>query len=236
MNIPQHVAIILDGNGRWAKQKGMPRNYGHMQGAKTLEEIVEAAWDFGIKYLTVYAFSTENWNRPDGEIHALMNLFRTYLKKCHKLCVKHNIKMKIIGDIEGLSEDIRELIVNLEEISKDFTGLNLVIALNYGSRNEMIRAIKKMTHKVISNEIQIDDIDEQLFSNMLDTAKIPDPDFLIRTSGELRISNYLLWQIAYSELYFTDVAWPDFHKDKLKEALDEYSSRQRRFGKVDVNA
>ncbi|MCR5667020.1 MAG: isoprenyl transferase [Eubacterium sp.] len=232
MNVPEHVAIILDGNGRWAKSKGMPRNYGHVQGAKTLEEVVEAAWDFGVKYLTVYAFSTENWKRPDTEVDALMNLFRTYLKKCQKLCVKHNMRMRIIGDRAGMSEDIQKLIDQVEEISKDFTGLNLQIALNYGSRDEMLRGMKALAQKVQNGEMTVDEITEESFSASLDTKDIPDPDLLIRTSGEQRISNYLLWQLAYAELYFTDIPWPDFHADELKKALDSFGSRDRRFGGV----
>ncbi len=232
MNVPEHVAIILDGNGRWAKQKGMPRTYGHVQGAKTLEEVVEAAWDFGVKYLTVYAFSTENWKRPDTEVDALMNLFRTYLKKCQKLCVKHNMRMRIIGDRTKMSEDIQNLIWQVEDISKDFTGLNLQIALNYGSRDEMIRGMKKLALQVQEGTMAVEDITEEAFSKALDTQDIPDPDFLIRTSGEQRISNYLLWQLAYAELYFTDIPWPDFHADELKKALEAYDQRSRRFGGV----
>ena len=213
----------------------MPRNYGHVQGAKTLEEIVEATWDFGVKYLTIYAFSTENWNRPSLEVNALMGLFRTYLKKCQKLSVENNIRMRIIGDRDFLPEDILALAEELEDISKGFTGLNLQIALNYGSRNEMTRAVKKAMEMAASGKMSPDEMDEEAFSSLLDTADIPDPDLLIRTSGEMRLSNYLLWQLAYSEMYFTDIPWPDFHKEKLREALEEYSSRDRRFGKVEKN-
>lgn len=234
--IPQHVAIILDGNGRWAKAKGMPRNYGHAQGAKTLEEIVEASAKIGIKYLTVYAFSTENWSRPDDEVKALMNLLGTYLKKCLKMSIKHNMKVRIIGETEALRPDLQAEIANLEEVSRDFTGLNFQIALNYGSRSEILRAVKKIAEDVGAGKLSARDISEEVFSGYLDTKGIPDPDLLIRTSGEQRISNYLLWQIAYSELYFTEVPWPDFHADELKKAVEAYAARDRRYGGIREDA
>ena len=214
MKIPQHVAIILDGNGRWAKAKGMPRNYGHTAGAKNVETVCKAANELGIKYVTMYAFSTENWNRPDSEVDALMKLLESYLKNCIKTADKNNMRVRIIGDMHRLSEKFQKRIKELEEASKNNIGLNLTIAINYGSRDEMIRGMKKMIEDHDNGKLNLDDINEQVFSNYLDTADIPDPDLMIRTSGEQRLSNYLLWQLAYSEFYFTDVPWPDFHKEE----------------------
>ena len=229
-NVPQHVAIILDGNGRWAKKKHMPRNYGHMQGAKVVEQICEDAWNLGIKYLTVYAFSTENWNRPDSEVKALMTLLESYLKNCIKTANKNNMRMRVIGEIGRLSDDFQQKIRNLEEVSSVNTGLNLTIAINYGSRDEMIRAVKHMILDHDNGKLQVEDINSDVFSSYLDTKELPDPDLLIRTSGEQRLSNYLLWQLAYSEFYFTDVPWPAFDKNELKKAIDAYNKRDRRFG------
>ena len=230
MKIPQHVAIILDGNGRWAKAKGMPRNYGHTAGAKNVETVCKAANELGIKYVTMYAFSTENWNRPDSEVDALMKLLESYLKNCIKTADKNNMRVRIIGDMHRLSEKFHKRIKELEEASKNNTGLNLTIAINYGSRDEMIRGMKKMIEDHDNGKLNLDDINEQVFSNYLDTADIPDPDLMIRTSGEQRLSNYLLWQLAYSEFYFTDVPWPDFHKEELIQAIEAYNNRDRRFG------
>lgn len=230
MKIPQHVAIILDGNGRWAKAKGMPRNYGHKAGAKNVETVCKAANELGIKYVTMYAFSTENWNRPDSEVEALMKLLESYLKNCIKTADKNNMRVRIIGDMRRLSEKFQNRIKELEEASKNNTGLNLTIAINYGSRDEMLRGMKKMIEDHDNGKLNFDDINEQVFSNYLDTADIPDPDLLIRTSGEQRLSNYLLWQLAYSEFYFTDVPWPDFHKEELVQAIEAYNNRDRRFG------
>lgn len=230
MKIPQHVAIILDGNGRWAKKKGMPRNYGHTMGAKNVEVVCKAAHDMGIKYLTMYAFSTENWNRPKSEVDALMRLLEGYLKNCDRTADKNNMCVRVIGDTSKLSEKFRKQIAELEEHSKHNDGLNLQIAINYGSRDEMIRAMRAMTKDVVNGNIKEEDISEEVFSNYLDTKDIPDPDLLIRTSGEQRLSNYLLWQLAYSEFYFTDVPWPDFHKKELEEAILAYNKRDRRFG------
>lgn len=232
LKIPEHVAIILDGNGRWAKKRMLPRNMGHAQGAKTVEQICEDADSLGIKYLTVYAFSTENWSRPDSEVNALMKLLRNYLKDCIKRANTNNMKVRVIGERSRLSDDIREKIEELEEASKDNTGLNFTIALNYGSRDEMVRAMRKMAKDCNEGKVTIDDIDEKLFSGYLDTYDIPDPDLLIRTSGEERLSNYLLWQLAYAEFYFTDVLWPDFNKQELKKAIEKYNSRDRRFGGI----
>ena len=233
MKIPQHVAIILDGNGRWAKSKGMPRNYGHAQGSKNVERICEEAWRMEIKYLTVYAFSTENWNRPKDEVDALMKLLRNYMKTCLKTAAKNDMKVRVIGDIEPLDEDIKKRIGELEAATVDNGGLNFTIALNYGSRDEMTRAARRMAQDCAAGKLDPDKIDESVFESYLDTHGIPDPDLMIRTSGEQRLSNYLLWQLAYSEFYFTDVPWPDFTKDELVKAVEEYNHRHRRFGRVE---
>lgn len=207
LNIPNHVAIILDGNGRWAKKRFMPRNYGHMQGAKVVEQICEDADSIGIKYLTVYAFSTENWNRPQDEVEALMKLLRNYLKDCIKRANNNNMRVRVIGEKSRLSDDIRSKIEELEECSKNNTGLNFTIALNYGSRDEIVRAVREISKDVKDGKISESDIDDKMISDYLDTRGIPDPDLLIRTSGEERLSNFLLWQLAYTEFYFTDVLW-----------------------------
>lgn len=233
MNVPQHIAIILDGNGRWAKAKGMPRNYGHAQGSKNVEKICEEAWRMGIKYLTVYAFSTENWSRPENEVAALMKLLRNYMKTCLKTAAKNDMKIRVIGDIEPLDDDIKSKIRELEAATTDNGGLNFTIALNYGSRDELTRAAQKMAKDCAEGKIKAEEIDESVFETYLDTHGIPDPDMMIRTSGEQRLSNYLLWQLAYSEFYFTDVPWPDFTKEELVKAIEEYNHRHRRFGKVE---
>lgn len=230
--IPKHIAIILDGNGRWAKKRFMPRNYGHAQGSRAVEQICEDAWNMGVKYLTVYAFSTENWSRPEKEVDALMKLLRNYMKDCIERTAKNNMRVRVLGDKSRLPLDLQESISYLEKVSAGNTGLNFNIALNYGSRDEIIRAVKKLTQDVKENKIDVVDINEQIFSNYLDTAEVPDPDLLIRTSGEQRLSNYLLWQLAYTEFYFTDVLWPDFNKKELEKAIEYYNSRERRFGKV----
>ncbi|MDO4312565.1 MAG: isoprenyl transferase [Eubacteriales bacterium] len=232
MNIPQHVAIILDGNGRWAKSKGMPRNYGHAQGSKNVERICEEAWRMGIKYLTVYAFSTENWNRPKDEVDALMKLLRNYMKTCLTTAAKNDMKVRVIGDISRLDEDIQKRILELEAATKDNGGLNFQIAINYGSRDEIIRAVRALAKDCVDGRIETEAIDETLFERYLDTRGIPDPDLLIRTSGEQRLSNYLLWQLAYTEFYFADVHWPDFTKEELLKAIEQYNLRDRRFGGV----
>ena len=233
MNVPQHVAIILDGNGRWAKSKGMPRNYGHAQGSKNVERTCEEAWRMGIKYLTVYAFSTENWSRPESEVSALMTLLRNYMKTCLKTAAKNDMKIRVIGDITPLDDDIKKRIRELEEATVNNGGLNFTIALNYGSRDEMARAAKKLAKDCVDGKVDPEQIDESVFASYLDTREIPDPDLLIRTSGEQRLSNYLLWQLAYSEFYFTDVPWPAFTKEELKKAIDEFNHRHRRFGGVE---
>lgn len=230
--VPRHVAIILDGNGRWAKKRFMPRNYGHAQGSKNVERICEEAYNLGIEYLTVYAFSTENWQRPASEVEALMKLLRNYMKDCIKTTSKNNMRVRVLGDISGLDEDLQRSIRELEKASSVNTGLNFNIALNYGSRDEIVRGIKKLITDYDNKQITINDINTELFSEYLDTKGIPDPDLLIRTSGEQRLSNYLLWQLAYTEFYFTDVLWPDFDKKELLKAIDYYNSRERRYGKV----
>ncbi|HIT07110.1 MAG TPA: isoprenyl transferase [Candidatus Scybalocola faecipullorum] len=232
LTIPQHVAIILDGNGRWAKKRMMPRNYGHAQGSKNVEKMCEEAWNLGIKYFTVYAFSTENWKRPENEVNALMKLLRNYLKDCIKRTDKNNMRVRVLGDKRGLSEDIRDAIVELETVSAKNTGLNFSIALNYGSRDEMVRAVRSLALDVKEGKLTPDKIDEACFSSYLDTKDIPDPDLLIRTSGEQRLSNFLLWQLAYTEFYFTDTLWPDFDRKALIEAIIQYNSRDRRYGGV----
>lgn len=232
MNIPQHVAIILDGNGRWAKSKGMPRNYGHAQGSKNVERICEEAWRMGIKYLTVYAFSTENWNRPDDEVAALMKLLRSYMQTCLKTAKKNDMKIRVIGEKSRLDEDIRIRIEELEEATKNNQGLNFQIAINYGSRDEITRAVKRLAGDVKAGKVEPEEVNEALIETYLDTHGIPDPDLLIRTSGEQRLSNYLLWQLAYTEFYFTDVHWPDFSKEELEKAIEQYNARDRRFGGV----
>ena len=232
MNVPQHIAIILDGNGRWAKSKGMPRNYGHAQGSKNVEKICEVAYKMGVKYLTVYAFSTENWNRPQSEVDALMTLLRNYMKTCLKTAAKNDMKVRVIGDISRLDEDIRKRILDLEEATKENGGLNFQIAINYGSRDEILRAVRRIADDCVAGKIKTEAIDEEIFEHYLDTHDIPDPDLMIRTSGELRLSNYLLWQLAYTEFYFTDVPWPDFTKEELLKAIEQYNARDRRYGGV----
>jgi undecaprenyl diphosphate synthase len=232
MNVPNHVAIILDGNGRWAKAKGLPRTAGHVQGAKTVEQICEDAYNMGINYLTVYAFSTENWNRPDSEVETLMNLLRNYMKNSIKRAMKNNMCVRVIGDKTGLADDLRESIEKLENETKNNTGLHFQIAINYGGRDELRRGITNLAKKVANGEIKPENINEDTIENELDTAGLPAPDLMIRTSGEQRISNFLLWQIAYSELYFTSVPWPDFDKNELAKAVEAYNNRNRRYGLV----
>ena len=232
MNVPEHIAIILDGNGRWAKSKGMPRTYGHTVGAKNVETICRAAHDLGVKYVTMYAFSTENWSRPADEVKALMKLLGEYVKTCMRTAKKDNLRVRFIGDLTKLDPKLIKAIDELTEYSSQFTGLTLTIAINYGSRDEMTRAIKHVASDVKDGKIEVEDINESLFGTYLDTKDIPDPDFMIRTSGEQRLSNYLLWQLAYAEFYFTPVPWPEFTPDELKKAVEEYDKRNRRFGGI----
>lgn len=232
VNVPNHVAIILDGNGRWAKAKGMPRNYGHVQGAKTVEVICEEAYKMGIQYLTVYAFSTENWNRPKDEVDALMKLLRNYLKTCLRTAEKNRMCVRILGDKTGLDADIRARIEELETATKNNDGLHFQIALNYGGRDEIVRAVKKVAADMAQGRISEEDITEKLVGDRLDTHGLPEPDLLIRTCNEQRVSNFLLWQLAYTELYFTPVSWPDFSKEELEKAVEAYNKRDRKFGLV----
>ena len=230
--VPAHVAIILDGNGRWAKAKGMPRSYGHMKGCANLESICDDVKELGIRYLTVYAFSTENWKRSRDEVEGLMKLFRSYLKRCIKISDRNKMRVKVIGDISGFDPDIQESIHILEEHSKDYTELYFQIALNYGSRDEILRSVRKIAREAADGTLSPDEIDETVFERYLDTAGVPDPDLLIRTSGELRLSNFLLWQLAYSEFYFTEVPWPAFDRQELEKALEVYQMRDRRYGGI----
>ena len=232
MKVPNHVAIILDGNGRWAKAKGMPRTYGHVKGCANLETICDDVKDLEIKYLTVYAFSTENWKRSRDEVEALMKLFRSYLKKCVKIAERNKMRVKIIGDTSVFDEVIRERIHYLEEVSKDYDELYFQIALNYGSRDEITRGMRRMAQDAAEGKLIPAKITEETIEGYLDTAGVPDPDLLIRTSGELRLSNFLLWQLAYTEFYFTEVPWPDFDKQELIRAIEKYNQRDRRYGGV----
>ncbi|MCR5673903.1 MAG: isoprenyl transferase [Lachnospiraceae bacterium] len=229
MTIPKHVAIILDGNGRWAKAKGMPRNYGHVQGAKTVEVICEEAYKMGIEYLTVYAFSTENWSRPEDEVDQLMKLLRNYMKTCQQTAKKNNMCVRVIGDKTRLADDLQKSIAALEEATKNNTGLKFQVAINYGSRDEMLRAMNRIIDDIASGAVK-GPVTEELFEDYLDTKGLPMPDLLIRTSGEQRLSNFLLWQLAYTEFYFTDVHWPDFSKEELIKACEAYGKRDRRYG------
>ncbi len=232
MVIPNHVAIILDGNGRWAKKKGMPRTYGHVKGCENLEKICSVAKELGVKYLTVYAFSTENWKRSKEEVDALMKLFRNYMKKCIKISRDNKMQVRVIGDPTAFDPDLQEKIKELEEYSSQYDELYFQIALNYGSRDEMKRAVQKMAEDVKAEKLNPEEISEQTISDYLDTKGLPDPDLLIRTSGEERLSNFLMWQLAYTEFYFTDVAWPDFNKAEFEKAIAKYNQRDRRFGGV----
>ena len=232
LKIPGHVAVILDGNGRWAKKRHLPRTMGHVQGSKVVEDMLYVVDELGVKYFTVYAFSTENWKRSTEEVSTLMGILRTYLKDCVKKSMKNNVRCRVIGRKDELSKDIIDSINNLEEKTKNNTGLNFTIAINYGGRDEITRAVRELTKECIEKGIDPDTITEDMISAHLDTRDIPDPDFLIRTSGEKRISNYLLWQCAYSEFDFPEVLWPDFNMDYLIEEIRKYNKRDRRFGGV----
>lgn len=230
MVIPRHVAVILDGNGRWAKKRGIPRAMGHKAGCETLEVMVEAAARMGIGYFTVYGFSTENWKRSADEVGALMQLFRYYMVRLLKIASENNVRVKMIGEKSRFAPDIIEGIDRLVEGTKDNTGMTFVIAVNYGGRDEIVRAARKLVEDYRKNGKDAASIDEELFASYLDTRDIPDPDLLIRTSGELRLSNYLLWQLAYTEFYITDCLWPDFNQKELEKAIVAYNGRERRFG------
>lgn len=230
--IPRHIAIILDGNGRWAKKRLLPRNAGHAAGSKNVEKICKAAWDMGVEYVTMYAFSTENWSRPQSEVDALMKLLHQYLSDCLKTSKKNNMQVRVIGDISRLDQDLQDRIKELEEYSAQNTGLHFQVALNYGGRDEITRAVRKIAQDACDGKVTPEKIDDHLIADYLDTKGIPDPDLMIRTSGEQRLSNYLLWQLAYAEFYFTDVLWPDFSKKDLEKAIDFYCKRDRRFGGI----
>ena len=234
LRMPRHVAIILDGNGRWARAKGMPRNYGHVQGAKTVETICEEAYRMGIQYLTVYAFSTENWNRPRDEVDALMKLLRGYMKTCLKTAEKNRMCVRVLGEKSRLDADIRSRIAELEEATKSNDGLHFQIAINYGGRDEIVRAARRMAEAVAEGRLRPEEITQDTVGGYLDTAGIPEPDLLIRTCNEQRISNFLLWQLAYTEFYFTPVLWPDFTKEELIKAVEAYNHRDRKYGGLKV--
>lgn len=228
--MPKHIAIIMDGNGRWAKKRGLPRKAGHKAGAEALEKIISAARELGLSHLTVYAFSTENWKRSQEEVDAIMNLLRQYLKNYFKKFIKDDVKMNVIGDIRRLDADIQEQILEIERLSENKTGLFVHIALNYGGRDELRRAMAKIAAEATEGRLSLEEITEDSIGSYLDTAGTPDPELVIRTSGEERISNFLLWQSAYSEFYFCDTLWPDFTKADLEKAIYSYQNRERRFG------
>lgn len=232
LNIPEHIAIIMDGNGRWAKKRNMPRNLGHKSGGENVKTITKACSSIGVKYLTLYAFSTENWARPKEEVGALMDLLVFFLKNELKELHKNNVRIRAIGDLSALPDKQRNVLMDAIEKTKENTGLSLILALNYGSRLEITQAVKNIAQSVADGSLSVDAIDEACISDHLYTHDIPDPDLMIRTSGEIRLSNYLLWQLAYTEFYFTDAYWPDFDKEALMTAIRVYSSRNRRFGGV----
>ena len=230
--LPVHVEVIMDGNGRWAQRKGNSRIFGHQSGVIAVRETVEAASELGIQYLTLYAFSTENWNRPREEIDALMSLLVSTIEKELATLTENNVSLHIIGDTNSLPKVVQKQLSKAVERTRNNTGLNLVLALSYSGRWEILNAMRKLAEDVKNNKIQVDELGCDSFVNYLTTSELPDPELLIRTSGELRISNFLLWQIAYSELYFTDVLWPDFRKENFYDAILEYQKRERRFGKI----
>jgi len=230
--LPKHVAIIMDGNGRWAKSIGKDRSYGHMEGVVSVRYVVEAAREIGLSYLTLYAFSTENWSRPESEVFGLMDLMMKALERETSDLIKFGVRLRIIGDIERLPENVRERAVRCMSDTKDGKNLTLILALSYSSRWEIIEAVKSIAKDVKENKLIEKDIDEALFTERLTTKEYPEPDLLIRTGGELRISNFLMWQLAYSELYFTEIPWPVFRKEEFCEAIYSFQSRERRFGKT----
>lgn len=232
LNIPEHVAIILDGNGRWAKNKHMPRTYGHTVGSKVVERTVEDASDIGIKYLTVYVFSTENWKRSQDEVSMLFSLIERYLRSLIKKSKKNNVRCRVIGRRDNMSSSMLQVIKKLEEETKDNTGLTFTLAINYGGRDEITRAVQGIAQDVKDGKLNAEDITESTISDYLDTSGMPDPDLLIRTGGDERLSNYLPWQLTYTEFYFTPVLWPAFTKNDLIDAVIKYNGRDRRFGGV----
>lgn len=232
LEIPAHVAFILDGNGRWAKKRFLPRNAGHVEGAKTVERVLEDAYDLGIQYVTMYAFSTENWKRSAEEVGALMKLLKNYLMDCIERSAKNNMRVRVLGDITALDQELQDRILELEEKSSKNTGLQFSIALNYGGRDEIRRAVVKIAEECKAGTLQPEEITEECISAHLDTKELPDPDLMVRTSGEERLSNFLPWQLAYTEFYFTEVLWPDFNKEELIRAIRYYNGKERRFGGV----
>ena len=230
--VPQHVAIIMDGNGRWAKQRNKDRIYGHREGVKSAKEVVEAAGEIGVKYLTLYAFSSENWQRPEQEVKALMQLLVQEISQELDRFKQENIRLKVIGDLSRLEPEVYQAVQRAIEQTSNNDRMTIVIALSYGARQEIVNAVRKIAQKVKQGQLDPSEINEQIFANHLYTAGIPDPDFLIRTSGELRISNFLLWQLSYTELYFTKILWPDFRKEQFFEAIYNFQQRERRYGKI----
>lgn len=228
--VPKHIGIIMDGNGRWAKKRLLPRVLGHKQGAKALDKLLNDAKGLGVEHITVYAFSTENWKRAEEEVSGIMGILREYINKYFRDYANSDFRVDSIGDLSALAPDLQKDIAELKEVSKDRTGIHLTIAMNYGGRDEIRRAVQKIAQEVKAGEIEPEDITEELISNHLDSAGTPDPELIIRTSGELRTSNFLMWQSAYSEYYITDKLWPDFNIDDLKEAINSYQNRDRRFG------
>jgi len=232
VKLPSHIAVIMDGNGRWARQRGLDRVFGHQQGVNAVRNVIEAAAELGVRYLTLYAFSTENWGRPDEEVSALMAIMIQSLNKETETLIKNNIRMLTIGDVDRLADDVKERLDDTIKLTSYCTGLNLIVALSYSSRWEITEAARRLANDVKNGVINIDSVNEEEFENYLSTAGIPDPDLMIRTSGEMRISNFLLWQLAYTELYITETLWPDFGKDNFYEAIIEYQRRERRFGRT----
>ena len=230
MDNPKHVAIIMDGNGRWAAQKGLPRIAGHSAGAKSVEEVIKAAKESGVKILTLYAFSTENWKRPKHEVDALFKLLENYIDSQTDTLIKNDIRLSVIGRIEGLPDSVQRKLKSIMDRTKSCSSLLLNLALNYGARTEIVDAVRAVAKDCASGKVNPDEIDEKAFSGYLYTKDLPDPDLLIRTSGEMRLSNFLLWQLSYSEIYISKKLWPDFKKDDFVEALNEYQNRQRRYG------
>lgn len=235
MTVPKHIAIIMDGNGRWAQLKRRPRTFGHIKGTRVAKKIITACSRRGIKNLTLYAFSTENWFRPETEVSLLMQILRRYLKRETENLVKENIRFSVIGDLSRVPADVAKAIQSSIEATAQCTGLNLVFALSYGSRQEITSAVREIARRVEAGELSADEVDESVINSSLSTYPTPDPDLIIRTSGEQRLSNFLLWQAAYSEFYFTEVLWPNFTESHLDEALQAFNLRQRRFGKVSTN-
>lgn len=225
--MPKHIAIMMDGNGRWAKKRLMPRKFGHRQGGKTLEGICKAAYDLGVEYLTVYAFSTENWKRPKDEVEALINLIKDYLENSIDASIQNNIRVKIIGDRESLDVEFQNLIANMEKATVNCTGLKFQLAINYGGKDEIVRTAKKAATECLKNNIDASKVTEDMFASHMDTVNIPEPELFIRTGGEKRLSNFLMWELAHTELYFTDVLWPDFTKEDLESAIYDFSMRDK---------